>query len=78
MPILQFSPLPSAPSPAFFHALTKHKLDVARLDDGVVPITAEYAEGKLVRDRESADGDAEVGIPGGLEVSGSAFDGLTG
>ncbi|KAL7410058.1 hypothetical protein BDY24DRAFT_410611 [Mrakia frigida] len=73
MVLLQFSPLQSAPSPSFFHALTKHKLDVARLDDSLVSITGEYSEGKIVLDREGGKGE-EVGIPGGIELGLSSFE----
>lgn len=72
MVLLQFSPLQSAPSPSFFHALTKHKLDVARLDDSLVPISAEFAEGKVVKDREG--GGDEVGISGGIELGLNSFE----
>ena len=73
MVLLQFSPLQSAPSPSFFHALTKHKLDVARLDDSLVSIKGEYSEGKIVLDREGGKGD-EVGISGGVELGLSSFE----
>lgn len=69
---LQFTPLTSAPSPSFFHALTKHKLDVARLDDGVVPLVGRYTQGRLVKDREQQG--AEVGIPGAVELGDWSFD----
>lgn len=72
MVLVQFAPLRSAPSPSFFHALTKHKLDVARLDDSLLPITAEYAEGKVIVDREG--GGHQVGIPAGVELGIDSFE----
>lgn len=72
MVLVQFAPIRSAASPSFFHALTKHKLDVARLDDSLVPITGEYAEGKVMVDREG--GGQQVGIPSAVELGISSFD----
>jgi ubiquitin-like modifier-activating enzyme ATG7 len=73
MPLLQFAPLSSSPSPSFFHALTAHKLDVAKLDDDFIPIVGEFAEGKFIKDR-GADG-REVGLSGSVNVDGRCFDG---
>ena len=82
MPLLQFNPLGSSPSPAFFHALTSHKLDVARLDDGFVPIMAEYAQARIIQDRlaptsssSAATGgvNADIGLSGTVLVDGGCF-----
>lgn len=73
MPVLQFAPFTSSPSPAFFHALAKHKLDTQRLDDSAVPVAARFAEARFVVDKAVlplSDGgqQALVGLPGVVEL----------
>ncbi|CED85092.1 Ubiquitin activating E1 enzyme-like protein [Phaffia rhodozyma] len=76
MPILQFSPLLSSPSPAFFQSLSKHKLEIAKLDDRVVAVQAEYTESRFVRDREKEEGEEGdwVGLPGTVDLGAGALD----
>lgn len=76
MPILQFCPFQSSPSPAFFQALSKHKLEVAKLDDSLLPLHAEYSEARFVRDREKAEGeDGEwVGLQGTVDLSAGSLN----
>jgi hypothetical protein len=73
MPVLQFAPFTSSPSPAFFHALARHKLDTQRLDDSAVPISARYTEARLIVDKAaSAANEGEqpslIGLPGVVEL----------
>jgi len=70
MPILQFTPLSSFPSPAFWQQLTSLKLDTLKLDDSVRDIRGWLEEGRSVRDRESGE---EVWMSGHLMVDGDSF-----
>ncbi|KAI0922572.1 hypothetical protein AcV5_009509 [Taiwanofungus camphoratus] len=83
MPLVQFTPLASLVSPAFWHALTELKIDVLRLSDAPQPVHASYAPGRSVRDREtgqavalgcslSVGGEAFKGAEGGLQLAGGA------
>lgn len=71
MPPLQFTTLPSHPTPPFWTALTALKLDTLKLSDASVPITGWLDEGRQVVDRE--DSERVVGVEGGLGVGGGAF-----
>lgn len=71
MPVLQFSTFVSSPSPAFFHALAKLKLDTLKLDDSLLPVWGRYSEGRFVVDKSASfeDGsDKLVGLPGVVEL----------
>lgn len=73
MPVLQFVPFSSSPSPAFFHALARHKLDTQRLDDSVVSISARYAEARLIVDKaapaaKEGDSPSQIILPGVVEL----------
>ncbi|KAF9059765.1 hypothetical protein BDP27DRAFT_1430889 [Rhodocollybia butyracea] len=70
--IVQFSPLPSLTHPSFWHKLTELKLDVLKLSDAEVDITATYRVGRLIEDRESGAG-AFVGVGGSLGVEEESF-----
>lgn len=48
---LQFVPFTSSISPDFWHALTRLKLHVLKLNDEPVPISAYYQRGGVVHDR---------------------------
>lgn len=65
MPILQFTPLRSFPSPAFWQQLTSLKLDTLKLDDSVQDILGWMEEGRSVYDREQG---AEVWMSGSVAV----------
>jgi hypothetical protein len=65
MAILQFTPLRSFPSPAFWQQLTSLKLDTLKLDDSVQDIVGWMEEGKSVSDREQG---AEVWMSGSVGV----------
>lgn len=73
MPLLQFQPLSSQPTPSFWTALNTLKLDKLKLDDAQQSINAWLSEGKEVIDRESTGGDKRVGVAGTVGVGGSAF-----
>ncbi|OCH86788.1 E1-like protein-activating [Obba rivulosa] len=70
MPIVQFAPLSSLVEPAFWHALTDLKIDVLRLDDAAVPLTASYAAGRSVTDRETG---RAISLGCNLSLGGEAF-----
>lgn len=53
MPIVQFAPFASLVQPSFWHELTSLKVDVLRLSDDAIPITATYTTGRSVKDRET-------------------------
>jgi len=67
MPLIQFTPFSSVVSPAFWHSLTDLKIDVLRLSNEAVPITATYNIGRSTVDRESG---REVVFPAGLVLLG--------
>ncbi|OCF59113.1 E1-like protein-activating enzyme Gsa7p/Apg7p [Kwoniella mangroviensis CBS 10435] len=76
MTTLQFTPLTSQPTPAFWTALTTHKLDKARLNDDDQQITGWLEEGRQVEDHSNASstgGPTYVGIDGNISVGGNAF-----
>ena len=52
MPILQFTPLRSFPSPSFWQQLTSLKLDTLKLDDSAIDIRGWMEEGRSVYDKE--------------------------
>ncbi|KAJ9104634.1 hypothetical protein QFC21_002132 [Naganishia friedmannii] len=68
MPILQFTPLSSFPSPSFWQQLTTIKLDTLKLDDSARDIRGWLEEGRSVLDRESGE---EVWMSGHLMVDGT-------
>ena len=70
MPIVQFAPFQSLVEPAFWHALTDLKIDVLRLSDDAIPVSASYAPGRAVRDRETGQ---DIALGCNMAVSGDAF-----
>ena len=50
---VQFAPLSSLVHPSLWHRLTELKLDVLRLSDESIPLTATYTTGRTVKDRET-------------------------
>nr|VWO94440.1 Ubiquitin-like modifier-activating enzyme ATG7 (ATG12-activating enzyme E1 ATG7) (Autophagy-related protein 7) [Ganoderma boninense] len=70
MPIVQFAPFQSLVEPAFWHALTDLKIDVLRLSDHPVPLTASYTTGRSINDRETGK---DIALASTLTVGGSAF-----
>jgi ubiquitin-like modifier-activating enzyme ATG7 len=70
MTIVQFAPFTSLVQPAFWHDLSRFKIDVLRLSQSAVPITATYGAGRNIADRETS---TEVALPCNLTVAGDAF-----
>ena len=70
MPIVQFATFSSRVEPAFWHELTNLKIDVLRLSDEALPITASYTAGRTVIDRESGQ---QVPLACNLAVGADAF-----
>lgn len=67
---VQFTPFSSLVQPAFWHELTRLKIDVLRLSQEALEIHGSYAAGRSVVDRETG---REVGLGCGLTVGGDAF-----
>ncbi|QRV99149.1 ubiquitin-like modifier-activating enzyme ATG7 [Ceratobasidium sp. AG-Ba] len=53
MTVIQFTPLSSLVQPAFWHDLVRLKIDVLKLSSESQPVSASYAAGKSVVDRET-------------------------
>ena len=73
---LQFQPIASQPTPAFWTALNTLKL--VKLDDAQQDIHAWLEEGKTVIDKEAKSleaKDGSIGVDGVLGVGGAAFGG---
>ncbi|KAG8894439.1 Autophagy protein 7, partial [Tulasnella sp. 403] len=69
-PLLQFTPFSSVVQPAFWHELTKLKIDVLRLSQDSIPLYGSYSVGRAVVDRETG---MEVALGCNLVVGGDAF-----
>ena len=70
MTIIQFQPFASLVEPAFWHALTNLKIDVLKLADDHVPVTATYTSGRTIVDRETGK---EIALGCNLTLAGDAF-----
>ncbi|OBZ65034.1 Ubiquitin-like modifier-activating enzyme ATG7 [Grifola frondosa] len=70
MPIVQFAPFSSLVQPAFWHALTELKVDVLRLSDDAINLSANYSLGRSVKDRETG---TEIALGCNLSIGGEAF-----
>ena len=71
MPIVQFAPHTSLVQPAFWHELTRLKIDVLKLSDESVPVVASYGPGRTISDRETGK---EIALGGSFSVAGEGFD----
>ncbi|KAF8967023.1 hypothetical protein BDZ97DRAFT_1804814 [Flammula alnicola] len=71
MPIVQFAPFSSLVQPALWHKLTDLKIDVLKLSDAAVPISASYTSGRSVKDRETGQ---EISLPCNLTVGSESFE----
>jgi ubiquitin-like modifier-activating enzyme ATG7 len=71
MPIVQFTPFSSLVQPAFWHALTDLKIDVLRLSDDALPVTASYTVGRSVTDRETGN---EIALGCNMIIGADAFE----
>ena len=70
MPVVQFQPFSSLVNPSFWHSLTDLKVDVLRLSDEPLTISASYTTGRIVKDRETGQ-DVDLGC--NLSLWGDAF-----
>ena len=70
MTVIQFAPFSSLVEPGFWHALTNLKIDVLRLADHSIPMTASYSPGRSIVDRETGQ---EIALGCNLTVGGDAF-----
>lgn len=53
MPVVQFAQFSSIVQPTFWHELSRLKLEVLRLSDESVTLTATYSTGRTVKDRNT-------------------------
>lgn len=53
MPVVQFAQFSSIVQPTFWHELSRLKLEVLRLSDETVTLTATYSTGRTVKDRNT-------------------------
>ncbi|KAG8876401.1 Autophagy protein 7 [Tulasnella sp. 331] len=68
--VMQFTPFSSVVQPAFWHELTKLKIDVLKLSQEAVTIYGTYSIGRSVTDRETGK---EVTLGCNLSLGGDAF-----
>ena len=71
MTVVQFAQFSSLVQPTFWHELSRLKLEVLRLSDESVTLTATYSAGRTVRDRNTGQ---EVALGCNIAVGG---DGLS-
>ena len=71
MPIVQFAPFSSLIQPSFWHELTNIKIDVLRLSDEAVPLSATYSIGRSIKDRETGQ---DIPLGCNLSVGSESFD----
>ncbi|KZP04878.1 E1-like protein-activating [Athelia psychrophila] len=69
--IVQFAQFSSLVQPSFWHELTNLKIDVLRLSDEVVPISASYSGGRSVKDRETGQ---EIALGTNLTIGSESFE----
>ncbi|KAF8839254.1 E1-like protein-activating [Paxillus ammoniavirescens] len=72
MPVIQFAPFASLVQPAFWHELTRMKIDVLRLSDESLKITGSYSVGRSIRDRETGQ---DIALGCNLSLGAGAFEG---
>lgn len=53
MPVVQFAQFSSIVQPTFWHELSRLKLEVLRLSDETVTLTATYSTGRTIKDRNT-------------------------
>ena len=69
--IVQFAQFASLVQPSFWHELTNLKIDVLRLSDEIVPISASYSGGRSVKDRETGQ---EIALGTNLTIGSESFE----
>ncbi|KAM0747191.1 E1-like protein-activating [Meredithblackwellia eburnea MCA 4105] len=68
---VQFAPFATSITPDFWHKLTELKLNVLKLDDAPVDITASFTRGKTVKDRKTGE---HVGLGCTIELDAASFE----
>ncbi|KAI0061459.1 E1-like protein-activating [Artomyces pyxidatus] len=71
MPVVQFTQFSSLVQPTFWHELTRLKLEVLKLSDASVPLTAHYSAGRTIKDRNTGQ---EVALGCNFTVGSESFD----
>ncbi|KAG6381874.1 hypothetical protein JVT61DRAFT_488 [Boletus reticuloceps] len=71
MPVVQFTPFASLVQPAFWHELTRLKVDVLRLSDDELSLAGSYSVGRSIRDRETGQ---DVALGCNISLGADAFD----
>jgi len=71
MPIVQFAPFSSLIQPSFWHELSNIKIDVLRLSDEALPLSATYSTGRSVKDRETGQ---DIPLGCNFSVGSESFD----
>ncbi|KIJ16262.1 hypothetical protein PAXINDRAFT_168437 [Paxillus involutus ATCC 200175] len=72
MVVIQFAPFASLVQPAFWHELTRMKIDVLRLSDESLKVTGSYSVGRSIRDRETGQ---DIALGCNLSLGADAFEG---
>jgi ubiquitin-like modifier-activating enzyme ATG7 len=70
MPVVHFAQFSSIVQPTFWHALSQLKLEVLRLSDETVTLTASYSAGRTIRDRNTGQ---EVALGCNITVGGEGL-----
>jgi hypothetical protein len=70
MPVVQFAQFSSIVQPTLWHELSRLKLEVLRLSDESVPLTATYSTGRTIKDRNTGQ---EVTLGCNIAVGGEGF-----
>ncbi|KAH9985963.1 hypothetical protein BJV77DRAFT_1030609 [Russula vinacea] len=70
MPVVQFAQFSSIVQPTLWHELSRLKLEVLRLSEESVPLTATYSTGRTIKDRNTG---REVTLGCNIAVGGEGF-----
>ncbi len=70
MTVVQFAQFSSLVQPTFWHELSRLKLEVLRLSDDTVPLTATYLAGRTIKDRNTGQ---EVALGCNINVGGESL-----
>ncbi|KAI0299660.1 E1-like protein-activating [Multifurca ochricompacta] len=70
MPVVQFAQFSSLVQPTFWHELSRLKLEILRLSDESIPLSATYSAGRTVKDRNTGQ---DVALGCNISVGGEGF-----
>ena len=70
MTVVQFAQFSSLVQPTFWHELSWVKLEVLRLSDDSVPLTATYSAGRTIKDRNTGQ---DVALGCNISVGGESL-----